>query len=1003
MTQSPSIFKDNKPTHAKMASYSWVLEMTKENRRRRRSSSSSCSNRNTSRRCTFKYFTKTGIFLGLVIILMALPSHCRPVENSDYVVYAPHHQHHQHDDEVGASGEGARFEFSRKIDTTVAAGATAPSSSHNNSSLELISDDINDPLLNNSSMIVHVIVTSSSSSSSSSSTSSSEIETDSDLQEVSQDNLQYTIDDEGEGEQGEGEEERGSLVEEKKSPPDSSTPFPSDSESFHRDLELQKLPKSQEKPESEPQPVQDIFSAFYRAFSQPSSSSASTSTSTTSLNIEEASFPTEETITTFMIRPRGTKRQRQNLNLSPERRREFLYRQQERRKLEAVEKNGSGSIIMMMMGDEDHSQAEAQEKSGPVDVSIVAEAAAQRLELLAKKIDKSDQKAETSFSSSSAAAAAPPKIAVSVAITHSKSVAQGASSSSSSNSKSDEQPKGENEQVGYSKNAKSESTFLIESSQEIHDSSSSPSRPRPLIKSLPRNDDDAQAHARYKVKEEEKAMNKNHNNYTRHNFPTNFGSRRGSTSTSSGASTKDLDGDGQEDLVEESEIDFRIIKDRNNIIPLRRIAMKEDPSRRYSLPQDFQASSSYPRAEPSSFIEITTYRPSFRPGGGTHQRRKIARTVSEQIGDGSLGNSPFNFKLNYIPSSSSTTQQPSTTTTKASSTFRNWQQPEKVWSEPARVWGVPAKVWGEPARIWSEPAKVWGEPEKIWGETQRQHEKQKQIHEEEELMQGDQPPPPQEEEETNGNFHHHQQREAHEEDNSSSSSPRGTFVILGDDENEGDSIDGDLGRPLMLHHFTIPPTDKGKETVITSSSISTSVSTSSRVSSTPISNKNNSSNNNSANNRNINGSSGSFSRKVAYFQQQQSPSPGLQYGSTPPVSSPQSNRVNNDDALRPREQTFRASDNNSNNNNNTNNEETSGSSQKKSGKKFGYVIEGSNVRKYRVEERTPDGFIVGEYGVLNNQNAFLRGVRYTADGTINPRLIHEALMKFLSLRRRRRR
>ncbi|XP_046406010.1 extensin-like [Ischnura elegans] len=64
--------------------------------------------------------------------------------------------------------------------------------------------------------------------------------------------------------------------------------------------------------------------------------------------------------------------------------------------------------------------------------------------------------------------------------------------------------------------------------------------------------------------------------------------------------------------------------------------------------------------------------------------------------------------------------------------------------------------------------------------------------------------------------------------------------------------------------------------------------------------------------------------------------------------------------------------------------------------KFGYVVEGRNFRKYRVEERTADGFIVGEYGVLSHEGV-LRGVRYTADGTISPRLIHEALVKFLSL------
>ncbi|CAH1953742.1 unnamed protein product [Acanthoscelides obtectus] len=65
--------------------------------------------------------------------------------------------------------------------------------------------------------------------------------------------------------------------------------------------------------------------------------------------------------------------------------------------------------------------------------------------------------------------------------------------------------------------------------------------------------------------------------------------------------------------------------------------------------------------------------------------------------------------------------------------------------------------------------------------------------------------------------------------------------------------------------------------------------------------------------------------------------------------------------------------------------------------KVGYVVEGRNYKKYRVEERTSDGFIVGEYGVVSHNDGSLRGVRYTADGTINPKVISEALMKFLSL------
>ncbi|CAB3223481.1 unnamed protein product [Arctia plantaginis] len=66
--------------------------------------------------------------------------------------------------------------------------------------------------------------------------------------------------------------------------------------------------------------------------------------------------------------------------------------------------------------------------------------------------------------------------------------------------------------------------------------------------------------------------------------------------------------------------------------------------------------------------------------------------------------------------------------------------------------------------------------------------------------------------------------------------------------------------------------------------------------------------------------------------------------------------------------------------------------------KVGYVVEGRQYKKYRVEERTSDGFIVGEYGVVRNEDGALRGVRYTADSDASPRLIHDALMKFLQLK-----
>lgn len=67
-------------------------------------------------------------------------------------------------------------------------------------------------------------------------------------------------------------------------------------------------------------------------------------------------------------------------------------------------------------------------------------------------------------------------------------------------------------------------------------------------------------------------------------------------------------------------------------------------------------------------------------------------------------------------------------------------------------------------------------------------------------------------------------------------------------------------------------------------------------------------------------------------------------------------------------------------------------------KKSSYIVDNGTYRKYRVEQKTPDGFIVGEYGMVSHRDGSLRGVRYTADSNINPSLIYETLVKFLSLK-----
>ncbi|XP_073815431.1 uncharacterized protein [Musca autumnalis] len=66
--------------------------------------------------------------------------------------------------------------------------------------------------------------------------------------------------------------------------------------------------------------------------------------------------------------------------------------------------------------------------------------------------------------------------------------------------------------------------------------------------------------------------------------------------------------------------------------------------------------------------------------------------------------------------------------------------------------------------------------------------------------------------------------------------------------------------------------------------------------------------------------------------------------------------------------------------------------------KVAYVVEGRNYRKYRVETKTDDGYIVGEYGVVHHDDGNLRGVRYTADiNNTDRRLIQKALLTFLKL------
>ncbi|KAL1475374.1 hypothetical protein MTO96_037328 [Rhipicephalus appendiculatus] len=57
---------------------------------------------------------------------------------------------------------------------------------------------------------------------------------------------------------------------------------------------------------------------------------------------------------------------------------------------------------------------------------------------------------------------------------------------------------------------------------------------------------------------------------------------------------------------------------------------------------------------------------------------------------------------------------------------------------------------------------------------------------------------------------------------------------------------------------------------------------------------------------------------------------------------------------------------------------------------------GGSLRKFRYEERTPEGAIVGEFGFHKNDGV-IRGVRYTAEPGVHPKVLYEALVKFFSL------
>ncbi|XP_076307722.1 uncharacterized protein LOC143223527 [Tachypleus tridentatus] len=64
--------------------------------------------------------------------------------------------------------------------------------------------------------------------------------------------------------------------------------------------------------------------------------------------------------------------------------------------------------------------------------------------------------------------------------------------------------------------------------------------------------------------------------------------------------------------------------------------------------------------------------------------------------------------------------------------------------------------------------------------------------------------------------------------------------------------------------------------------------------------------------------------------------------------------------------------------------------------KLRYIVDDGRFRKFRNEEKTAEGQIVGELGI-HHGNGVIRGVQYTASADVHPKLLYETLVKFLSL------
>lgn len=323
-----------------------------------------------------------------------------------------------------------------------------------------------------------------------------------------------------------------------------------------------------------------------------------------------------------------------------------------------------------------------------------------------------------------------------------------------------------------------------------------------------------------------------------------------------------------------------------------------------------------------------------------------------------------------------------------SETSKVYGEPSKVYSEPSKVYSEPAKVYSEPEKIYSEPAKIYSEPSRIYSEPSKVYSKPSKVYSEPSRVYGE----PSKVYSHSGNAIKPIQLSTSTRTPSTPSTittsttkaPLHTASVLYSEHHVSpvkkvifnlDKLPYDLlNAPVAddeinnknylyaphldaqrFHHFNRMSQDQQFQSKhqLPPSSLRHRTTSDPRVETTTRHGLD-------------------WTPEPNYAENPPSPT-SVAY--SPSITSPPSEGVPQD----------------------TDSSENVSVDDDEADPKVGFVVEGRNYRKYRVEEKTPDGFIVGEYGVVSTNDGSLRGVRYTADSNISPNLIYEALMKFLAL------